>query len=88
VHLVSPAGRTVAQGDKEPLDGDWPTWAWEPGYPLRDSYPIRLPSELAAGSYTLQAGLYRLADGWRLPVQGPPGRVQNSAMILGQVDVR
>jgi 4-amino-4-deoxy-L-arabinose transferase-like glycosyltransferase len=88
VHLVGPMPeeRTVAQHDKVPLDGDWPTWAWEPGYTVRDEYSLQLPVDLQPGTYQLRAGLYRLSDGQRVPVQGPDGRVKDSAMILGQVE--
>jgi hypothetical protein len=88
VHLIGPDGQTAAQGDKAPLDGAWPTWAWEPGYPVRDSYPIRLPQTLAPGNYELRVGLYRLRDGQRVPVRGPTGRVRDAAIILDQLEVR
>jgi 4-amino-4-deoxy-L-arabinose transferase-like glycosyltransferase len=88
VHLMGPDGRPIAQGDKSPLDGDWPTAAWEPGQTFRDEYQIRIPDDLAPGAYALRAGLYRLADVARLPVQGPAGRVADSAIILGQALVQ
>jgi 4-amino-4-deoxy-L-arabinose transferase-like glycosyltransferase len=88
VHLMGPDGQSVAQGDKTPLDGDWPTSAWEPGQTFRDVYRVQVPDGLAPGAYELRAGLYRLADVTRLPVQGPEGRVADSAIILGQVQVR
>jgi hypothetical protein len=88
VHLVGPDGQTAAQGDKAPLDGAWPTWAWEPGYPVRDSYPIRLPQTLAPGIYELRVGLYRVSDGRRVPVQGPESHTRDSAIILSQVEIR
>ena len=62
VHLMGPDGRPVAQGDKSPLDGDWPTSAWEPGQTFRDDYQIEIPVDLAPGAYELRVGLYRLAD--------------------------
>ena len=88
VHLMGPDGRPVAQGDKSPLDGDWPTSAWEPGQTFRDDYQIKMPDDLAPGAYELRVGLYRLADFARLPVQGPEGRVADSAIILGQARVQ
>ncbi len=90
VHLVGPGpeGRTVAQVDKVPLDGEWPTWAWEPGHPVRDEYRLDIPVDLPPGAYELRTGLYRLSDGQRLQVQGPAGRVKESAMILAQVEIR
>ena len=90
VHLVGPGPeeRIAAQSDKAPLDGLWPTWAWEPGYPVRDEYRLDLPADLPSGTYELLAGLYRPSDGWRVPLQGAEGRVKDSAMILGQVQVQ
>jgi 4-amino-4-deoxy-L-arabinose transferase-like glycosyltransferase len=91
VHLVGPKPETrmVAQGDRSPLDGDWPTSAWEPGYPVRDAgYAVTLPAALPPGTYDLRVGLYRLGDGWRIPVQGPAGRVEDSAAILTSIEVR
>ncbi len=88
VHLDGPEGTTAAQGDKTPLDGDWPSSAWEPGLTFRDEYPIPLPPGMPAGAYDLRVGLYRLTDGWRLPVTGPDGPISDAAIVLGQVQVR
>ncbi len=87
VHLVGPDGKKAAQGDKAPLDGDWPTWAWEPGYPVRDNYAILLPTDLPSGRYGLQVGLYRMSDFWRLPVQEMGESVKDSAVVLGGIEV-
>jgi len=50
-------------------------------------FPYRLVAE-DSGTYELRAGLYRPSDGWRVPLQGAEGRVKDSAMILGQVQVQ
>ncbi|MGQ9839194.1 MAG: hypothetical protein ACUVR4_01420 [Anaerolineae bacterium] len=88
VHLVGADGATAAQGDKALLDGDWPSSVWEPGLTFRDEYPILLPTDMPAGSYDLRVGLYRLTDGWRLPVTGPTGPLPDAAMVLAQVQVQ
>jgi hypothetical protein len=90
VHLVGPTpDETIAaQSDKLPLDGLWPTSAWESGYPIRDKYRLDLPADLAPGRYELRAGLYRPEDGQRVPVLSPTELAKDSAMILTQVDVR
>jgi 4-amino-4-deoxy-L-arabinose transferase-like glycosyltransferase len=89
LHLVGPGSeeRIVAQSDKAPLDGAWPTLAWEPGYPVGDAHRLELPAGLPAGTYELRAGLYRPSDGWRAPVQGPEGSVRDSAAILDKVEI-
>jgi len=90
VHLVDPrsGGEPAAQGDKALLGGDWPTWAWEPGHPIRDDYRIHLPTALVPGEYELRVGLYRLRDGWRLPVAGSTGSHKDAAIVLTQVEVQ
>ncbi len=90
IHLLGPipTEERVAQVDRQPLAGNWPTSAWEPGYPLQDTYSLSLPADLRPGTYEVRAGLYRLSDGWRVPVQGPEGRVKESTMVLGRVEVR
>jgi hypothetical protein len=55
---------------------------------VRDEYSITLPSDLAPGTYELRVGLYRLRDGWRIPVQGPSGQVEDSAAILTSIEVQ
>jgi hypothetical protein len=88
VHLVGADGELAFGNDKPPLDGDWPTHAWEPGYTVRDGHPLSLPEDLAPGVYELRVGLYRPGDGWRLPVTGPDGGVRDNAIILGRVVIR
>jgi hypothetical protein len=90
VHLVGPApeDKIAAQSDKMPLDGLWPTSAWEPGYPVRDEHRLELPAGLPPGRYELRAGLYRPGDGRRVPVEGPAELVKASAIALGQIEVR
>ncbi len=55
VHLVDAAGVTVAQADGPPQNGDWPTSAWQVGYPVVDTHPLIIP---APGQYRLRVGLY------------------------------
>ena len=88
VHLMGPDGRPVAQGDKSPLDGDWPTSAWEPGQTFADPYTLTIAEGTPPGLYTLWAGMYRLADLTRLPLSGAGFRTQDNALFLGEVVVR
>ncbi len=68
VHIVDAAGKLIAQQDRPPLDGFAATRLWEPGQRIVDNYAIPLPAELPAGQYTVQLGLYKPAEGSRLPV--------------------
>lgn len=85
VHLTNQESPPVAQGDKAPADGDWPTWAWEPAYPIADSYSVLVPPSTPPGIYEVRVGLYRLRDFWRVPVQGDSSA---SYTVLGRVQVR
>jgi hypothetical protein len=67
VHLQTEGGTLVAQDDSPPLRGEYPTSAWATGHPFADSHTIQLAS-VPPGTYRLVIGLYRLADGSRLPV--------------------
>jgi hypothetical protein len=87
VHLVDESGAQVAGFDKSPLDGWWPTSAWEPGQTFDDAYPLALPENLPPGRYELRAGLYRLSDFYRLPLTGPPEQVIDNAAVLTNITV-
>lgn len=67
----------VAGSDGPPGGGSLRTSRWQPGWRVLDEYQIQLPGDLAPGTYTLAAGLYR-ADGARLPADGP-------GILLGDV---
>jgi len=67
VHIVDANGKLAAQQDQPPLAGFAPTHLWMQGQKLLDRYAIRLPEDLAVGTYTVRVGLYTLEEG-RLPV--------------------
>ena len=67
----------VAGSDSPPGGGSLPTSRWRTGWQVLDEYQIQLPADLAPGTYTLAAGLYR-NDGARLPADGP-------GILLGDV---
>jgi hypothetical protein len=68
VHLVDGGGRLRAQSDSVPVEGGLPTLRWAPGRPVRDTRRLRLPADLAPGTYQLRAGMYVMATGAHLPV--------------------
>jgi PA14 domain len=70
VHVLDArAEKVVAQRDAEPLDGLAPTPGWVTGEVLEDEYRITLPSDLGAGEYPIEVGVYeeRSGDRLRLP---------------------
>jgi hypothetical protein len=83
VHLLNQAGDVVAQKDRPPLDGAYPTSLWDPGEIIADQMRIPLPSDLPDGNYNLVVGLYDFNTGARLPV---PGNL-DSSVVIGPVEV-
>jgi hypothetical protein len=82
VHLLDGNGELIGQGDGPPLEGDYPTSYWSPGDTLADTHVVPLEGDLPAGARFL-VGLYRPADGARLPVYTATGeRVPNDAILL------
>lgn len=68
VHLLDAAGNIITQADGVPVDGRYPTSAWEAGESIIDSRPVQIPPDLPGGEYTLIIGLYNSIDGSRLPL--------------------
>jgi hypothetical protein len=57
-HLEDANGGVMAQDDHEPKDGTYPTTHWAQDEMVRDTFRLRLPSNLKAGEYLLRAGWY------------------------------
>lgn len=68
VHLTGPDGSTAAQHDRAPEGGFYPTSAWSGGTAVEETYTLALPTDLRAGEYVLEVGLYRADTGERLPL--------------------
>jgi hypothetical protein len=86
VHLRDAAGRNVAQADHQPLAPVYPPTLWPVGQTIRERSVLTLPEGIAAGTYNLWIGLYRLDTLERLPVAGGPS--SDNAVSLGEVAVR
>jgi 4-amino-4-deoxy-L-arabinose transferase-like glycosyltransferase len=87
-HLLDDEGNLVAQMDRPPLNGDYPTSAWEAGEVITDSLAVPMPPQgslqdsLPDGQLWLQVGLYRPEDGTRLPVRDAEGQVISDAVAV------
>ncbi|MFN8464753.1 MAG: glycosyltransferase family 39 protein [Caldilineaceae bacterium] len=81
VHLVDELGIVQAQSDSYPAQGSRPTSDWQPGTIVADEHRVRLPETLPApGSLRVEVGMYRYADGQRLPT------AQGDSVALGSVN--
>jgi hypothetical protein len=80
-HLLDSSSFVVAQRDAEPADNLRPTTSWRPGEQIQDNYGIAIPTDLPAGQYTLEIGMY---DGDRRSKLSTTGA---DHLILGEVQV-
>lgn len=85
VHLRRPDGSIAAQQDGPPAGGAYPTSLWDPGEIIRhEARLVPAAGLLPAGDYELVAGLYDLATGERLPVEGS----SDGAILLHSFQIR
>ncbi len=68
VQLLAPDGTLIAQSDRAPENGFYPTSAWAVGDPVVESHTLALPATLPPGTYQLLIGWYHLESGERLPM--------------------
>ena len=69
VHVLDEQGRVIAQMDKTPGNGNYPTSQWKQGEVIVDEYAFNA-ANIASGTYTLQIGLYSPTTGKRLALEG------------------
>jgi hypothetical protein len=67
------AGTIVAQMDRPPADGAYPTSLWDPSEVIRDSIQIPIPAQVPAGEYEIVIGLYDFVTGRRLAMLNDRG---------------
>ena len=72
-HLVDEQGRIWGQSDSPPLAGFHPTREWAPGEQVEDHLGVPALPGTPPGLYWVRLGMYRAADGLRLPVSWPEG---------------
>ncbi len=78
-HLYDATGEKRAQVDNPPQGGMYPSYLWDPGERVRDTYRLEVPADAPAGRYHFAVGMYVLQTMERQPVitsQGtsPPDR--------------
>jgi len=83
LHLRDKDGNTIAQRDRQPLAGVYPTSRWQPGETVIDPIVFPLPEDLEPGTYMLFAGLYQLDTLERLPVANDT--TGENAIFLGEI---
>jgi len=88
VHLLGADGTLLAQFDGPPVQGVYPTAAWQLGDRVTQQVSLALPAESIAGTYDLVVGMYTYPEIVRLPVAGERPYAQDGLLWLQQVTVR
>ncbi|MEZ4661261.1 MAG: phospholipid carrier-dependent glycosyltransferase [Caldilineaceae bacterium] len=87
VHLVDRQGQIVSQSDALPAGG-YTTNQWAPGEVVLDPHQLKLPDDLASGTYTLIVGLYDALSGQRLWAIDDAGQaLQDNAAQVTKVEL-
>jgi hypothetical protein len=81
-HLVDGTGETRAQKDNPPQDGMYPTYLWDPGERVQDTYRLELPPDALPGPYRFAVGMYILQTMERLSVTTAQGTSLPDQQVL------
>ncbi len=84
VHLLDDEGGILAQHDGQPVGGDYPTPYWDAGEVVKD---VHVLESVLPGKYQLVVGMYRLADGRRLPLLDERGGIVDDKIALSPVEI-
>lgn len=87
VHLIGPGGTMVAQDDRQPAGGSFPTSIWRPGDGSIETVVLAVPPNLAAGTYTVWTGLYPAAGGANYPLLNPDGTPAGERWPVAEYEV-
>jgi hypothetical protein len=86
-HLLQPGGAPAAQSDKL-NPGGFPTRMWPPDKYVRDVHRLRLPDDLAPGTYRLSTGMWVQSEGWRLPLLDEDEQQVGDNFVFARLQVR
>ena len=81
VHVIDDDGVQVAQGDSQPQAGRYPVSFWDVGEVVTDTHVFETPQSLAPGAYSVNAGVYLLETGERLPIADHPDAALHIATL-------
>lgn len=81
IHVLDQNGSIVAQIDRRPFAGRFPTASWKIGEMLQDEMLLQLPKEMESGSYSIKLGLYD--EGGRISfVSGQDNLILRRSLII------
>jgi len=86
-HLLGPGDTLWGQRDSEPGGGLKLTTTWQVGEVIQDNYGIPVLPGTPPGEYWIEAGMYHLDTGQRLPIHDGTGRLLGDRLLLGPVHI-
>jgi hypothetical protein len=81
VHLTDGSGQLIGAHDGPPMNGRFPSRAWQTGDIVPDVHELSVPADLAPGRYGLSVGLYQWPSVERLPVWDAEGVEQQDRVF-------
>jgi hypothetical protein len=84
VQLLDPGGEVRGATDQPPVEGAFPTSAWQAGDLVRDFHTVPLGAEAPPGEYRLIAGIYDPATGERLRTPQGADYVDLGVVTVGE----
>ncbi|MFB0520298.1 MAG: hypothetical protein ACETWD_02580 [Desulfatiglandales bacterium] len=87
IHLIDEEGELQGQKDSEPVDGFYPTTAWEAGEIVRDQYDLVISPEAPPGEYRIEVGMYLVETGERLEIVDREGKSMGSRVVLDRLKI-
>ena len=89
VQLVDGQGNVVASLEEQPVQGRYPTTAWQSNEPVRDRHQLSVPDDASPGEYQLIVGVYRASDRERLQTtSGPLGLRSSDHAVVKEIEIR
>jgi 4-amino-4-deoxy-L-arabinose transferase-like glycosyltransferase len=84
-HVLGDENQVWAWNDGWPVEGNAPTFTWEPGQIVEDVRDLRVGETTPPGFYDIEVGLY--SDEGRLPIVAEDGHRVGSRMLLSKIRV-
>lgn len=94
VQIIGPTNPTTntpvwAQQDRQPGNGTYATDEWHAGERIVEHFDLKIPPESLPGEYRIQAGMYLLETGERVPLfQSDGARVENDALTVKEFELK
>jgi hypothetical protein len=88
IHLLDAEDKVWGQRDSLPGNGALPTTGWLPDEVIVDQYEVPIQPDALPGQYVIEAGLYQVKTGQRLPIINQKRQAVDNRVLLEEVIVQ